>query len=286
MIFSNHRSVFDYVALQSVVLKTNKNIEVKCFSWGNLIDIPNLKLIKAIFSKNENFNVDKKKINNKMNFKSTILFFPEVNVMTNKIKIVQDKFNHKNGNRVFKETLYPRYNSFLALCHIYQQFYNGFDSFLEVDKSESFKNLYFYNATITYYKPERIVVDTDLHHQLAHQKHLTDTNFSLLQSYKDLLNSKTKIETDTQENSLHLAQCKYQMLQISPSLLECFWPVNRNKKQPMIIRIHLEKVYLKSIINKSDKQLELFLENKFAAKDNIIADFENSLKLKKKKKVK
>lgn len=63
-----------------------------------------------------------------------------------------------------------------------------------------------------------------------------------------------------------------------------FFSFNRSEKQPLIIRVHIEKIPMNIFKDKSKKRIELFLENKFASKDDIIQQFENSLKVKKTKK--
>lgn len=286
MVFSNHRSIFDYVVLQSIFRDINNDNSINFSCWGKILDIPNIRLFKEIFTKNENFRVDVENIcNKKNNQNNTILFFPEVNVMTYNVKILQDKLNLQNDNPVCKETLYPRYNTFLSLCHFYQQTNKESQKQMNLKhENTQSKQKFFYNSTLTYYKPELVSKNEDLHHYLAHQNDFCQQNISLLQNYKNLVNFKwNSKKTSNDQNSKH-KDCKYQILQVSPSFLECFLPINRNEKQPLIIRVHIEKLPLNLLLDKSDKQLELFLEKKFAAKDDIINQFESNLKIKKHKK--
>ena len=240
-------------------------------TWGKLVKIPGIRMMVNIFKKNENYKIKSSKVFDKHDNKTPIILFPEVNVMTNEVKIIHDKMCLQQGTRIFKETLSPRYDSFLKLVDV-------------VSKSEHIEREYFFNVTLTYYKLEAIPIEKSTHICLAHSKeyNLIDLR-NPLNWYKSVLNfyqmNQTKVDSKKQPR-----KCKYQLLQIIPSLFKCFYAFNRNEKQPLIIRVHIEKIPMVLLKDKSKKKLELFLENKFAAKDDIINQFESSLKVKKSRK--
>lgn len=272
-VFSNHRSIFDYVVLQYIFQNGHDEQVVPNYmlTWGSLIKIPGFQTITKIFQRNENYKLDLNKFN--LNYDNTrpVILFPEVNVMTKEAKIVHDKLCIQNGTRIFKESLSPRYDSFLKLVDI-------------VTTSKNIDNEYFYNVTLTYYKLEAISLNKANHFYLAHNTHFLYVNVrNSLSWYKSLLNN-NQLKLTQQDTKKSAESCKYQLLQIIPSLLECFSAFNRTEKQPLIVRVHIEKVQTSLFKNKSKKKLEIFLENKFSAKDDIIYQFESSLKVKKRRK--
>lgn len=272
-VLSNHRSIFDYILLQYIF--QNKQIDKVSpnymLTWGRLVKIPGIRTMINIFKKNENYKIKSSKVLDKYDNNTPVILFPEVNVMTKEVKIIHDKLCVQEGTRIFKETLSPRYDSFLKLVGV-------------VSKSENIENEYFFNVTLTYYKLEAIPVEESTHICLAHKKETSLADLrNPLNWYKSVLNF-NQIKQAKIDSKKQTGKCKYQLLQIIPSLFECFYAFNRTEKQPLIIRVHIEKIPMLLLKDKSKKKLELFLENKFAAKDDIINQFESSLKVKKSKK--
>lgn len=287
MVVSNHRSIFDYIVLQSIFFdlnkredSTNKQTPLRLLSWGTFLDIPNLRLLKQIFSSNENFEVNINTTSSQKYFNKPILFFPEVNVMTKEVKIVQDKLNLQNGNKIFQESLYPRYNTFLGLCHYYQSNTKALRVIKGSNAETPCSQMYFFNITLSYYKPELVSQANHMHSYLSNQNTESHDKWSLLQSYKSRTTFKPVDSNTTSTQDEQYSDCKYQVIQLAPCLLECFLPIQSNDKQPLIIRVHLEKLPLHILLEKNDKQLERFLEHKFGEKDYIINNFENNLKIK------
>lgn len=273
-IMSNHRSIFDYVLLQ-YIFQDSKDIHIKpsyMLIWGKIIKIPGFQTILKIFLNDENY---KLKTLNKDNYEKflPLIVFPEVNVMTKEVKIVHDKLSLQNGTRVYKESLSPRYDFLLKLIDM-------------MGDSQGNDKDYFYNVTLTYYKLDAIFPANDDHICLAH-KQMCGYQYikNPLSWYKAVLNfNQFKLFDQEKSKQQNQGKCKYQLLQIIPSLLECFFAFNRSEKQPLIIRVHIEKIPMAIFKDKSKKKIELFFENKFAAKDDVIQQFESSLKIKKTRK--
>lgn len=274
-IMSNHRSIFDYVLLQ-YIFKNSKDIGIQpkyMLTWGKLIKIPGFQTILNMFQKNENYKLNTFTDEEDYSKFMPVILFPEVNVMTKEVKIIHDKLCLQNGTRLYKECLSPRYDSLLKLIEM-------------MENAKSIDDDYFYNVTLTYYKLEAILQANDEHICLAH-KQQSDYGYlkNPLSWYKSVLNFNQLKQADQEKSKQEKQEkCKYQLLQIIPSLLECFFSFNRSEKQPLIIRVHIEKIPMNIFKDKSKKRIELYLENKFASKDDIIQQFENSLKVKKTKK--
>lgn len=291
MVISNHRSIFDYILLQSIFFDLDKicasssnQTPLGLLTWGLFLDIPNLRFLKQIFSSNENFEVDINATDKQKYFYKPILLFPEVNVMTKKVKIMQDKLNLQNGNKVFQESLYPRYNAFLELCHYYQCNKNKFNITNKLEDNSLCNQQYFFNVTLSYHKPELVSQVNHMHNNASHSNTENHNRWFSLQRYKYMANFRSVVPKTTSTQEASYSGCKYQVIQIAPSLLECFLSIQSNNDQPLIIKVHLEKLPLNSLLEMTDKQLELFLEYKFEEKDYIINNFEENLTIKEYKK--
>lgn len=140
LILSNHRSINDYMLISYLVQSCNRNMTgfsrkrellmqfwknnqvpippLNFINWGKICNFPHLSLMRNIITQDENTFVPPRKI--KEHLKTTgnqvLTIFPEVNIMTTELAIIQRKLNQDYPFVTrFYNVLYPRFRNFISL---------------------------------------------------------------------------------------------------------------------------------------------------------------------------
>lgn len=140
LLLSNHRSINDYMLINYLVQSSNSNTMGYCkkrhllqqfwernqppfpllnfISWGKICNFPHISLLKNVITQDENTFVPPRKIKEylKTNGNQILAIFPEVNIMTTELAIVQRKLNQDYPFVTrFYNVLYPRFRNFISL---------------------------------------------------------------------------------------------------------------------------------------------------------------------------
>lgn len=146
LLLANHRSINDYMLINYLVQNCsqesfnypNKKHVLKKFwqdgespfpnlnfvSWGQIINFPYISLLRNIMMKDENVCVSPSTVKEhlKKNGNQILTIFPEVNIMTTELAIVQRKLNQDYPFVArFYNVLYPRFRNFVSIvkCFAY-----------------------------------------------------------------------------------------------------------------------------------------------------------------------
>lgn len=140
LLLSNHRSINDYMLINYLVQSCSPSTAghfkkrhllrqfwergqvpippLNFISWGKICNFPHISLMKNILTQDENTFVPPRKIKEhlKTNGNQVLTIFPEVNIMTTELAIVQRKLNQDYPFVTrFYNVLYPRFRNFISL---------------------------------------------------------------------------------------------------------------------------------------------------------------------------
>ncbi|CAR26771.1 hypothetical protein ZYGR_0I00420 [Zygosaccharomyces rouxii] len=140
LLLSNHRSINDYLLINYLVQSCSPNTAghfrkrhllkqfwernqlpippLNFISWGKICNFPHISFVKNILTQDENTFVPPRKIKEhlKANGNQILAIFPEVNIMTTELAIVQRKLNQDYPFVTrFYNVLYPRFRNFISL---------------------------------------------------------------------------------------------------------------------------------------------------------------------------
>lgn len=144
LLISNHRSINDYVLINYLLQHSGYNSisfankreilknfwstgelsfpRLKFLTWGKVVNFPHLSLIKNILIKDENSFVMPKEIKQHLSKdgNEVVTIFPEVNILTTELSIVQRKLNQDYSFVAkFYNVLYPRFKSFISVVRCF-----------------------------------------------------------------------------------------------------------------------------------------------------------------------
>lgn len=110
VIISNHRSLLDYTMIQSHFGAEN----LVFANWGRIMKYPSLQHFWTIFRHDENHSISTSKFK-RFNGPESIVIFPEVNIFTPEIKMIERKLMKMRykGLPVLHNVLYPRFGTFV-----------------------------------------------------------------------------------------------------------------------------------------------------------------------------
>lgn len=139
LLLANHRSINDYTLINYFIQNCNKNRSsyekkrhllkkfwqenklpiprLNFITWGKVVNFPHLSLLKNILIKDENVFVYPSKIKEHINNtgNQVLTIFPEVNILTTELTIVQRKLNQDYPFVAkFYNVLYPRFRNFIS----------------------------------------------------------------------------------------------------------------------------------------------------------------------------
>lgn len=283
LLISNHRSLNDYFLLTYIIIYKNacikendtltdiffklwecqdirNKIQFEFLSWGSIYSLPNWELFKNIILKDENIVVSGDAIKNSIQTKGEGMFilFPEVNILTTELAIIQRKLNQDYYPFVNKyyNVLSPRFQQFINTIHGFKEVINSTlnkngpnkKCFFRKKKSSTANeelisednlvlfNKFLYDITIIYYTPK-----------LVSNGHNHDTgNFKTINGV--------------------------QIEETNPSFFKLFQSKNITKSTtpPIIIVIDVKKHAISPILLMNDKKLEKWVELQWVRKENLI----------------
>lgn len=318
LIVANHRSIMDYTLLNLLTqvynhepLSTRQYLldsmsgiytsflpSLKFISWGKISNVPTLSLIGSVLLKDENTSIPPSRIKRFLEFhgNQVLVVFPEVNVITPEIRLIQRKITEDYHSPKFQNLLYPRFKTFVASmkCFAYLQ-----------NVKRTRKGHLYVKKVIT--KLDRIVNDSGKKSEDSNDREITKLKMFLghdfcndtVREVEDKLNEPTisfdqfiwditilyfqpKLVRGEQEAHLCPSEppqqnCHYRLEQITPSFMQLL--TSRYRKVPIIIRVDIKKHSLGKIIALKDRKLEKWLEGLWCEKDKTITEIEQKIKL-------
>lgn len=292
LLISNHRSLNDYFLIIYMILYKNgaiketdgltdtfiklwdceeirDKIRFEFLSWGSIYNLPTWKLFKNITLKDENVAISSDTLKESIQTKGEQVFilFPEVNILTTELSIIQRKLN---------QDYYPFVNKYYnVLSPRFQQFINTLTGFKDVvnstlnQKGPSGKffmkrkksvqaneevtsqdklilfNKFLYDITIVYYTPK--LVSNGHNHDSGNLKVINGI----------------------------------QIEEINPSFFKLFQSKNNSEisPEPTIIVIDVQKHPVSPLLLMNAKKLEKWVELQWVRKESLINNLHSEVSL-------
>lgn len=128
IILSNHKSLFDFLLIYYLKTLTEKatsdGIMLSFFNWNNFWQTPGLAVLWNFMHNDENWEMNIVELEQSLNdlikqsSNNWIVHFPEVNICTEKNRLVQGQELDKYFLPRFKDLLYPRFANFNNLIKV------------------------------------------------------------------------------------------------------------------------------------------------------------------------
>lgn len=314
LLVSNHRSIMDYVLINYLVqvgsckeLSSRKYLwskiipgskpistfpKVNFITWSKITNFPKLSLLFNILSKDENCSVTPSKIKKHLEAhgNSVLAIFPEVNIITPELSIVQRKLTEEYDLPRLKNLLYPRFKNFISTIkcfarikhvkrrdHKFKKVVDKVDKLVNKvkdgnqvnDKEVAQLNMFLCNEA------ENATVGAKGTEQ---QKfiNINDSIFDLtIVYYQPILTDDTHTHDHTGQQG---DDCHYQLEQITPSLFQ-FLGIRNSDSPPIVIRVDVKKHELSQIIQEKERKLEKWLETNWCIKDKTVDSMESNVKI-------
>ncbi|CCF57792.1 hypothetical protein KAFR_0D01460 [Kazachstania africana CBS 2517] len=320
LIISNHRSVVDYILInvllyrnfngnwesmsRSDILKRawnetlNIHPQAKFISWGDIFKLPTLYLLINILTKNENHVIDSGNIIRYLNTWGNQVFvlFPEVNILTTELGIIQRKINQNYYPHVMKyyNVLYPRYKMFVNVI-------NAFAQLCDIKKSLLNRKLIYprhiiSEATVRISnKVDKILKEDDSiplvfgnYESVGQQNELLinskDQKIFLNKYLYDLsvVYYKAKVVEKSHDHvkGTLKPQKGVQLEQIVPSLFDIFFANYKRGRDPIIVIVDIRRHRIDQLLPLKNEKLEKWLEILWMKKERLIIENEAKISLK------
>lgn len=268
LLISNHRSICDYLLICYISLYQTQYIspydtnwaaankvwessieeipQVAFISWGDIIVQPTRKFLWNIIFKDENRVVTSKTLTKYLTKNGNRLFviFPEVNIITTELSLIQRKLNQDYYPYVAKyyNVLYPRFGNWTHILSCFKQLSMKYPKDSRNDDRDKIKlNRFFYQLTIVYYNKITLY---DAH----------DHNKGGIKAL----------------NALNIQE-------LIPSLFEMVQVNNCTQLPPISIQMTLTKEEITTLLPKTTKKWERLLETRWNRIEGQLQDFEMSL---------
>ncbi|SCU83900.1 LAMI_0C05248g1_1 [Lachancea mirantina] len=324
LIISNHRSVVDYLLIQFLVLSGSGSLvgarkllldrirnpklrpptpHVRFLTWGKIIALPTLSFFKSLFLNDENVSLPSATITSFLQSRGNHVFavFPEVNILTPEVRIVQRKLAHNQFLPRLDNVLYPRFRNFVSVVKSFAQLQNvsrsrrkyylskvatGVDMALSKarkfnDKWEHAGQSPDYNLYLGSNAADAAHIDNELTkpppgHTIHFDQFIWDVT---------IVYYRAQIPEPSQHSRLHIHErpvsqkepFHYQLQQITPSILQML--SFGSSVSPIIIRANISKYPLSRLTSMRDRKLENWLENLWCKKDLEIAELQRAFRL-------
>lgn len=338
LILANHRSINDYMLINYLIQECNKEASVReskrgvlkkywqdnlspiphlnFISWGKIVNFPHLSLLKNILLMDENAFVPPVRIKDHLTRtgNQVLAIFPEVNILTTELGIVQRKLNQNYPFVAkFYNVLYPRFKTFICtikcfayvkhvkvkerhgvLSHARVFINNGVDKLIAKTHSKNTESQVSAQASMIVDLPNPYdAVEMTIASTEEQESDEVRESISVSQNLYDLTMiyykpKYTKMGHDHNNGQFTLHE-GYQLEQVNPSILEML-KSDKNlgkrehnyigNKPPIVIMIHIRKHELGPLLSSKGRDLEKWLESQWLEKDKMIDSIENGIRIK------
>lgn len=266
LLISNHRSINDYLLICYISLyqtqylspyDTNWEVankvwespinevpQVAFLSWGDILSQPTRKFFWNIVFKDENRVVTSKSLRKYLTENGNRIFviFPEVNIITTELSLIQRKLNQDFYPYVAKysNVLYPRFGNWTQILNCFKQLSTQNDK--DSANSGVKLNRFFYHLTVVYY--HKLVVEN------AHDHHRGGLKKC---------------------NTLNVQE-------LVPSLFELLQANHCSEHPAVHIQLTLTREEVAPLLARPARKWERHLESTWNRTEKSLQDFEMSLK--------
>ncbi|WBF13429.1 hypothetical protein N7582_002775 [Saccharomyces uvarum] len=322
----NHRSVNDYTLLNYLFFKScptkyynkwefmqrlrkGEDLpewpQLKFLGWGKMFNFPQLDLLKNIFFKDETLNLPPDKLRTILETQNNqaIAIFPEVNIMSLELSIIQRKL-HQDFPFVtnFYNLLYPRFKNFTSLM-------SAFSSIKNIKRKKNHNNIikearHLFHREIDKLVHKSITMEPSKMSNKIMPPMIVDNSY-LFEKKEEASQGRPKPVlinpyiydftiiyyrvkyTDSGHDHINgdlKIHKGYQLEQISPTIFEMIRPEmesedNSKEKDPIVVMVHIKKHQIQQLLAYNDESLERWLENRWIEKDRLIDSFEKKIKI-------
>lgn len=305
LILSNHRSINDYLLIAYLILyrsgpvkesdtlvetffllwendQTANNIHLTFLSWGTAYQIPTRKFLKNILFKDENVTMDSEDIKHFIQLKGeeVFLLFPEVNILTTELAMVQRKLNH---------VYYPFVNKYYnVLSPRFRQFINIIKAFKEV--------IYYTSSLNTNVICQNRRRQENNRNQLKKEEQVIELSQSFITPQKErksILFNKFLYDLTivyyspvlvTKGHNHDTGNLKtidgIQIQEINPpffKFFQCRFSTKEDNTSPVIIVIDIKRHPITPLLSMREKKLEKWIEIQWIRKESLINNLHSNI---------
>ncbi|CUS23541.1 LAQU0S10e02784g1_1 [Lachancea quebecensis] len=322
LVIANHRSVMDYSLINYLVQGTERatarqsfwrliepketetELGLKFVSWGRVCNMPSLRFLSCILTGDENRAVDATRLQEFLEDRGNriLAVFPEVNVLTPELRLVQRKLAKDNYLPMLNNVLYPRFKNFKAaircLSHIRgagtdrrgRRFRNAVtkaDNMVSKIRHSGSRISDMQIAQVSMFLGR--AEDEEASGKAKKKKKVKPTRRPLLSVDPfvwdlTIIYYRAKISKGKDHAHLHEQEQKrledgahYQLEQVTPSFLQM--ASSSIQESPLLIRIHTCKHPVSKLLALSDRKLERWLERRWMQKDEMIDSIQKNVKI-------
>ncbi|CAI4799920.1 AHL_G0052160.mRNA.1.CDS.1 [Saccharomyces cerevisiae] len=322
----NHRSVNDYTLINYLFLKScptkfytkweflqklrkGEDLaewpQLKFLGWGKMFNFPRLDLLKNIFFKDETLALSSNELRDILERQNNqaITIFPEVNIMSLELSIIQRKL-HQDFPFVinFYNLLYPRFKNFTTLMA-------AFSSIKNIKRKKNRNNIikearYLFHRELDKLVHKSMKMESSKVSDKTTPPMIVDNSY-LLTKKEEISSGKPKVVRinpyiydvtiiyyrvkytdsghDHTNGDLRLHK-GYQLEQISPTIFEMIQPEmesenNIKDKDPIVVMVNVKKHQIQPLLAYNDESLEKWLENRWIEKDRLIESLQKNIKI-------
>lgn len=336
LLLANHRSINDYMLINYLIQNCSKHPSgerrmgdivrkfwrddellippLNFITWGKIVNFPKLSLMKNILMMDENAFVVPTKIKDHLTEtgNQVLAIFPEVNIMTTELSIVQRKLCQDYPFMAkFYNVLYPRFKSFVSTVRCFAHikhlkvsdngrvltncriiFNNGVSKFISkavphskytVDEQNAQASMIVGLPLMNDYEDVPEIKDDD---EASVPVAINQSLFDLTIVYYKPRYTNVGHDHTNGQFAIHEG---YQLEQINPSVFEMLQPDRdldkcderyKRSRPPIVIMIHIRKHELAPLLPAKGRNLEKWLENKWYEKDKLIDSIEDGIRIK------
>lgn len=317
---SNHRSINDYALISHIlqhIMKPNgeqiskydlihqllfnndhnrmeRLLKIRFVGWGEIFNSIRFSVMKNIILRDENYTIESNDITKMLqeNGNQILVIFPEVNILTTELSIIQRKLNEKYYPFVTKyyNVLYPRFKTFVSAI-------NSLKTLSDIPVRNFNRRIINRNFLVgakvmLHSNITKLIKEEDKIENILLQNTNIDKITSLSSVEKVSLNNfvydftiiyyRVKITEkahDHNNGSLKVHE-GIQLEQIAPSFLEILHANFSESIDPIFIMVDLRKHNIQDILPLKPKKLERWLETQWLNKEKLIKTNEECITLK------
>lgn len=321
LIMSNHRSVNDYLIIYYIlhhklisekgklskmniliefwydndISKYEYLLQVNFIGWGSIYRMIQLNIMKEIIIRDENYKISHKDIIKffNQNGNSLAVIFPEVNILTTELSMIQGKINQDYSPFVsrFYNVLYPRFNTLTEVMRTLKLLQNNND---KVTKRSIFycKRLFDISDILS----QKIETKFGTSEQSSETNMLATTNNEISthsEIIKNVVINQYIYDFTIIYYKIRHTDCGHdhnngdmkvnrgvQLEQIVPSLLELLYDnIKSSPDDPTIIMVDIKKHDSRNLLPMRAKKLEKWLELRWLHKEELIKQNSENIRI-------